>query len=455
MVNKKTLKYVRDKFIDIEEKFEVYSIKVDDVYFWKLIRFELFNDIVRKLNILNEGHPTSGRLKCKRFFLLIKYSLLNAFKRKNVRKRDFLILTHGRKQKCGEKFVDIYLNDILEAIREKGKSVLVIDRPDHYGRHYGDYGDMIYFERVGHIIREGFYRIFPFKIDLPETEEKLKDIENELNKEFGVFVNLKKMVKKRVFRFKFEKKYFDKLLDSVSPQKVFLVVSYGKEELIASARERGIEVVEVQHGVIDNYHMGYYFPFAIPIPYFPDKLVLFGEYWKQSVKFPVNSRQIVKHFGFAKRYRVLAEKVEKKNKILFVSQGSIGSLLSKVAVNFVNNNQVECYYKLHPSEFDQWRSRYRELSKCETNGKIKVISDQKSLYDLFEQCRYVIGVYSTAIYESLMCGCKTFIIKIEGYQYMEYLIENGYVKLLPPNFCIHDLYNFKGNKLKSKDWFYA
>jgi hypothetical protein len=455
-MNKKlTLKDVRDIFIELEEKYAVFSLEYKDVYYWKLIRFELFEYIVKKLSILDEGHPMSRKDKFKRLVSLIKYSGLNLFMRKNIHKSDVLILTHGRKVKHKNEYLDIYLYDIVNSLKEKDSDIFIIDRPDHYGNHYRHDNDMIYFERFGHVVRQGLYRFSPYRVDNVETKQILNNIENELKRMIDVNVDLIELVNKRIFRFKFEKKYFDKLLFTINPSKIILVVSYGKEELIASARERGIEVIEVQHGVISSYHMGYYFPFEHSIPYFPDELILFGDYWKESIRFPLNSRRTKKSFSLMKSsYNSIVINESKMNRILFISQGSIGVHLAKIAADFANKNSVECYYKLHPSEYSNWRSKYSELAECEINGRIKVISNENSIYELFNLCKYVVGVYSTAIYESLMYECKTFVVNLEGYQYMEYLIEMNYVKLLREDFSFNDIYDFQGKELKNKEYFY-
>lgn len=451
-----TFKEVRDKFIQIEKKYNVFSLKDDEVYYWKLIRFELFDCIIRSLDIIKEGHPLNKTDKVKRLVLLLKYSFLNIFRKKNIIESDVLFLTHGRKQRCGNKFIDIYLNDIIESFKKDPKEMLIIDRPDHYGRHYyTGYENMVYFERFGHIIREGAYKIFSFHNKLLESNQEILDIGHELYRIFDITLDLSGLVRKRIFRFRFEKKYFDKLLDDVNPQKIFLVASYGKEELIASAQEREIDVIEVQHGVISKYHMGYYFPFSIPIPYFPSKIILFGEFWKQSSVFPKNNTQVVRNLRFMKKMDDNDYSNSKSEKVMFISQGSIGNKLSKVASSFANNNCIDCYFKLHPSEYSNWKLKYSELAECEKKGQIKVIANEKSIYELFNVCNYSIGVYSTAIYESLMYGCKTYLINIEGYQYMEYLIENNYVKLLSQEFTLIDLVNFKNKKILNKSYFYT
>ena len=210
----------------------------------------------------------------------------------------------------------------------------------------------------------------------------------------------------------------------------------------------------MQHGVISKYHMGYYFPFDCSIPYFPNKLVLFGRYWAESTNLPINNKQIIQHFSQISKQEKNDSHTNKVEAVLFISQASIGDKLSRVATSFANNNEVECYYKLHPSEFGNWKSKYPELAESADKARIVVIKNEKSIYELFGICNYVVGVYSTAIYESLMHGCKTFLVNIEGYQYMDYLIQNGYVRLLTDKFSFNDLKDFSNKGISNKSYFY-
>ncbi|HCF38362.1 MAG TPA: hypothetical protein DER56_04710 [Thermosipho africanus] len=455
MTSNWTLNYVRDKFIEIEKKYDVYSLTVNGVYFWKLIRFDLFSRITKDLKILNEGHPLTKKDKVKRFFGIVKYGSKNLWLRTKVSQADVMLLSHGRKSAHGNIYVDPYLYDIQKMLEKNKETYLVIDRPDHYGKHYEmDFENYIYFERFGHVVRELMYKPFSGNLNLKNKKNTINIIQNEINSVFNVDIDLTNLIKKKIFRFMQEKKYFLKLLKKVKPKKIYLVVSYGKEELISAAEDLGIETIEVQHGVISNYHFGYYFPYDFRIPYFPSRLVLFGKYWKDSAFYPNNCTLETKSFSLLNMSEYVKKFEEKQESVVFISQGSIGEKLSQVAAEFANNNNINCYYKLHPSEYNQWKLKYKELFLCEKQGKIKVISNQETIYELFSKCKYSIGVYSTSIFESLLYECETFLTEIEGYQYMQFLIDNNYVKVLPKNFSICDLKDFKSNKAINVSYFY-
>ncbi|TCT26460.1 hypothetical protein EDD68_102162 [Melghiribacillus thermohalophilus] len=447
------LKDIRDWFINIEKNYQVFDLKYKNIAFWKLIRKDLFEEILMKRGLIEQGHPMSVADKFKRIVLLIKYSILNISKRKNLQDYDVLILSHGRKIKYKGDYVDAYLYDIIEKLKIENKNYLFLDRPDHYGKHLGE-NVGLYYERFGHLIRDGLYKLFSWKIKL-QGIKILKDIEDEIKQKLKINIKITHLVKKKIFRFYFDKKFYDKLLDKIKPKEIYLVVSYGKEELIAAAKERGILVKEVQHGVINNYHMGYYFPVDYEIPYFPDEIITFGEYWIDSVKLPINNIQSVNEFKCLKPLNNILEYKLKSDDVLFISQGTIGKQLSSIAADFISKNKdVKVYYKLHPSEFNNWEEKYKDLYLFKDTQQLEVITNQLSIYYLLNKCKYVIGVNSTAIFESLLYNCKTFVVNIEGYQYMDDLIKRGYVKLISTNISYSQLKKMNLKPLKNKQYFY-
>lgn len=450
-----TLEEVRNIFIDIEEKYNVYYLKIDNIYFWKLIRIHLFDKLVISLNVLDVSHPFNHMDRVVRLFRLVKYAALGNVKRNHINKSNVFILTHGRKMLSDNKYIDIYMDELICQEQNQRKTVLVMDRPDHYGKHYPvTYKNVIYFERFGHLFREGI-PILNAKNKIPDGVSKiLTSIVCELEQHFSIKINLEKLILKKIKRFNSEKKYFETILQKSEPEIIYLAVSYGKEELIAAAQAKNIPTVEFQHGVISTYHMGYYFPFQTDVPYFPDKVVLYGDYWKDSVSFPTNCElEIQPSKWIAQKFQKKKEK--KEDCVLFISQGTIGKKLSKIAADFAENCNMKCYYKLHPSEFGVWKSQYQNLEQAAAADKITVISNEYSIYELFDLCQYAIGVYSTSIYEALMFDCLTFVVKLQGYQYMEYLIEHNYIKLLETKFCDNDLKQYEHVKIPNSSYFYC
>ena len=112
--------------------------------------------------------------------------------------------------------------------------------------------------------------------------------------------------------------------------------------------------------------------------------------------------------------------------IIFVSQGTIGRELSRLAADLcdlLDKSKYHIIYKLHPGEYEGWRERNPELLK----DNIEVIDSlEHSIYEYFPKCSIQVGVYSTAIYEGLGFGLTTYIYDVGHADTMIELCQQGY-----------------------------
>ncbi len=77
---------------------------------------------------------------------------------------------------------------------------------------------------------------------------------------------------------------YGQMLDEVKPSKCMLVCHYHNEGLIQACRERGIETIDCQHGLISAEDLYYCYPAYVSEfkskALFSDKIFVYGEYWK-------------------------------------------------------------------------------------------------------------------------------------------------------------------------------
>jgi UDP-N-acetylglucosamine:LPS N-acetylglucosamine transferase len=262
--------------------------------------------------------------------------------------------------------------------------------------------------------------------------KKIEAIENEIKNVFGVTIDLKSILSRNIIRFKTNLRYYSKLLKSVNPKVIFLVVSYSYMELICAAKINNIPTIEIQHGVITKYSIAYNFSKRTEIlEYFPDKLILFGDFWKKNIELPLpDSSLISAGFPFLEHQIEKYATVTKNEKqILFVSQGTIGKDLFKIAVSVANElHDFEIIFKLHPGEYANWKEKYDSDDNSSKLLNFKIIDNNKeNIYSLFTKSNIVIGVYSTAIYEALAFKCKCILVDLPGVEYMESLIDESAV----------------------------
>jgi hypothetical protein len=133
-------------------------------------------------------------------------------------------------------------------------------------------------------------------------------------------------------------------------------------------------------------------------------------------------------FLLSKNKKKIYNEKQRKNQIVFVSQGTIGKKLSLLAYELskkVTNYKI--IYKLHPGEYSAWKQLYPYLEESD----ITVIdSNNISIYSLFGESKIQIGVYSTAFFEGLYFGLYTFLIDINGIEHARILLDLNYAILV-------------------------
>ena len=420
-------------FFDLEEKYNLNYQEIQGCYAWQLIRMHLYYDITRKTKMFGAPQQKSLSLldKVTSFLPFFKNSVLyNPFSGKY--NKDILVFDHPRKVIFDGEYCDIYSKFLVDFLGD-GYSFEVLESPyinNHYTRRqdYIRYTDAI---ELGSYIHKKFN-----KIEFSQNEKELiLKVQKELEDSFNIELNILWMLEMHILNFQYDyKKYID-LFKKRKPKKVFVVVAYENHAIVAAAKYLGIEVIELQHGTITYYHLGYSYPQKTrlngEIPYFPDKILSFGDYWMNEEMSPINMENVIPvgfpYFEYQSKDFIDLEVIE--NQILFISQGVIGKYMSDLAFEFAkNNDDYKIIYKLHPGEYETWKENYPDLVEASKLENFEVIDNSEiPLYKLLAQSNYQVGAFSTAIYEGLMFNCKTFILDVPGVEYLDDLIERNYV----------------------------
>lgn len=259
--------------------------------------------------------------------------------------------------------------------------------------------------------------------------ERFVEIEREISTRFGASLDIEGRVRHSLQRRRSTLWMYERLLERVSPEVVVLVVGYGKETLIEACKRAGIPVVELQHGVIHRGHLAYHFPGDRNKEMFPDYLLTWGKYWVDCVDYPIDDEHCIPvGYPYLEREREKYSDNERRDQVLFISQGAIGPDLSKFAVEFGNcTDKKDVVYKLHPGEYDRWRSEYPWLAE----SNLRIIDDESvPLYRLFTESTVQVGVFSTAVIEGLDFDLETFLVDLPGVEALDYLYENDYATVV-------------------------
>ena len=458
-----------DKFIKFEYEEELFNKEIQGVKFWHYIRFSIYDEILKQKYNLGQVHSDSSD---KKFITKVWYELkqIPNFILKNplcgLDQRDILVLNHQRRVKNGNYYDCIYTDEILKNIN---KSYYVFEE-SVLEKHLKPIRtkNIRYFDYIDFIkeAKKIFFKfINPNFGKLCSTDiNRLFLLFNAINKAFNVNFDKYKEIKdieNLILNYKIYKKYYEKILNKIKPKIIIEVCSYIFNRFLFNelAKKRGIKIVELQHGTMGKYPIAYNFYKKLELDIFPEYILLFGEYWKNNTRFPLEKENlIVTGFPYfecrLKELTTNNRKSSKKENILFISQGSIGKELSQLAIKFnnlIDHKKYNIIYKLHPGEYDRWESDYPWLKK----SYIEIVNNnKKDIYYFFSKCNFQVGVYSTVIFEGLGFNLKTFIYKVYGYKYMKYLYENNYAQLVASADDIINQLNSDKENIKNIEFFW-
>lgn len=439
----------------------MFDKEIEGVYFWERIRFSVYQQILESLNLCRQANAEIKKTILNKIFFTLR-SLKSLFLINSLFTKPTKIVFFGhprRKFLEDGKWWDIYCDPIIEKLKKK--DYVYLEYPYLFG-HFrpAKTENLRYLDFIN--LQSAIIRKFGLiKIRVNKQEKSfIEKIQEKIEKEFNINIDLVSIIVNDLLVRKSRISIYRKLLKQLSPEIVILVVSYGQETVIEICKELGIPTIELQHGVISKYDVGYSFHGERRRKrMFPDYLFTFSDYWKNSVDFPIKKDHIFSiGYPYLEKENNKYSNTIKKNQILFISQRTIGKELSKFAVEVSGHKEISynVIYKLHPREHNHWKKEYPWLAKANNEGRIKVNENEtRSLYELMAESKIQVGVYSTAIYEGLNFGLKTYLLNVFGIEYMDFLLLSGAAeKVSTSNEFVEKIKKDKINREVEKEYFF-
>lgn len=225
------------------------------------------------------------------------------------------------------------------------------------------------------------------------------------------------------------------LLDALRPRVVLTESGASSAHMVVQyeARRRGIAVLELQHGLITKDHIGYFFclndPALLDHSPFPDRICVYGEHFRQILgENPhLTSQHVVVtgdlHLWQECQTRGSQNRLVGSDGVLITSQPGLGRFWSRFAVDLSERLKSPVVLKPHPSECGTEDEVFRE-ALC--SKRVKVVRNNRSIYDLFFQARYHLSVFSTSHFEALAFGLNDVVVAKDNLeQQVSVLIEKG------------------------------
>lgn len=422
-----------ESFLEFENENEMFTIRLNNVYIWHYIRRNIYFELIKILGISNERMEMSKKNSHAKFIwrdVLRNLIICNQFLAYH---RDILIIPHERKYKEGKYYKCIYTSLIDENL---SNSHYVLDKKSM---------ESVYAIQKSHNIlhfdMESFIRWKRIKIPY-EVVSKMKfdrlviePIENyyKINFDLKYKRKLFDLVNSCLNNRKYLIKYYDYMLQKIVPQIILMVVSYDFDRMVLCevAKKRKIPVVELQHGAIGCMHIAYQFYKEMKLPGFPDYIFTFGQFDKNKTRFPVNKDKVIP-VGFPeleKNYDRLKENRKTKKVILFISQGVEEiAKYANLAAQKLDAKKYQVIFKLHPCEYYDWQEKLGQYLKC---PHLEVVgSYEHTVHEFLAKADWVIGNYSTVLYEAQMFDAKVMVLKFGLFVNVEDLYKYGYALLI-------------------------
>lgn len=410
-------------FLKFEQEHDLFSLEVGGIPVWERIRQICFKKLLKRLEIENKAHT---RIERDNYANYIRggFKWLKSLMFKNPffeSESDFLFIGSSRRKIRDDGYQwDLFCDPILDNLDLD----YVYAEPPYLLSHRTPAKT----ENIRHLDFITYTSVIQRELGLAQYNfstnemEVLSHIEDEFVSKFGININIKKEIKEELRERKSRKWLYERLLDRIQPKIAVIIAGTFKRTFIETCKEKGVPVVELQHGGFGSDHLGYSYPDGRTCTTFPDYLFVFGELWKDSVEFPIPKANV-----YPVGYPYLEEEVQKyetaeaSDRIIFISQGPKGDIISKFASAFAErNHEYDIIYKLHPGEYHRWRDQYPWLE----SAPLQVVDDDSvPLYKLFAESRVQVGVNSTALYEGLIFDLDTYILECQGTVSVRYLIE--------------------------------
>lgn len=216
--------------------------------------------------------------------------------------------------------------------------------------------------------------------------------------------------------------FYNTLFVGQKTEKCFFCTHYHREGLIAGAVANGIEIIELQHGLIAENDLYYAYPDyvkkATKHTLFPDKLLLFGEYWRQvllrgSERNPEDCLAIGDY-----SYSTDRPPVDKANVIFIGAQKNMAQPYVDYVISQLKRLETDypgwkIKLKMHPLE------KQVKLYQSIDHPQFELIGNDGDLHSLLAECRIQISIYSTTFFDSL--GMEVVNLSLQNYtEYSDY-----------------------------------
>ena len=422
-----------NRFTRVEAKSKAVSARFSSVQLYPLLRTRIFYALAQGVGLFDNPHPNFSKPE-------LPEGLPELPSLESLARVDAVVIPFRRRVAGGEPYSDA----ILARLAAEGKSVRVIDFDFDEEKYQAD-PTLLDLGRLRAQYTERFTEQVNKNLRITSrepAENRWTKIVTAFEAEFGVDLDkFSKYPKYLVRRTLIDQLGFGELFKQLGAKELYIVNAYSEPSLVLAGKRAGLTVTEIQHGFISRFHPAYSYPGGLlkaKVDSVAQQIATWGSYWGTDTKLPRGTKTVVTGptLPFAEyRRQALAVNRIVPGQVLFTSQGAIGAELFRAAVQTARQNpQLTVIYRLHPNESLE---DYRELAnQLEANHGLHLptnfsLSHRDPIFlDLVSQSEYLIGAFSTTLFEGLALGCKVLVLPLSGYENVLPAIESADLTLI-------------------------
>jgi hypothetical protein len=432
-----------DRFTAVEAKSKAVSARFSSVQLYPLLRTRIFYAVAQELGLFDNPHPNFSKPE-------LEEGLPALPDLTSLAKVDAVVIPFRRRVGGGEPYSDA----IIERLKREGKTYRVIDF-DFDAEEYGRDASVLDLGRL----REAYTERFTEQVNKNLRITSRENAENRWTEivtafETGFEIKLEKFEKYPKYlvrRTLIDQLGFGELFKDLGAKELYLVNAYSEPSLVLAAKKAGITVTEIQHGFISKFHPAYSYPQESKlgglikkrqlVESVAQRIAVWGSYWgspESGVTLPLGTEPLVTGptLPFVEyRAKALAENRIVAKQVLFTSQGAIGGELFKAAVataRALSDHKV--IYRLHPNEsladYEALGAALAADYGTDLPSNFSLSHRDPVFLDLVSRSEFLIGAFSTTLFEGLALGCKALVLPLSGYENVLPAIEAGDLTLI-------------------------
>jgi hypothetical protein len=256
-------------------------------------------------------------------------------------------------------------------------------------------------------------------------KEKIEQIElfNKTLKEQGIDVS-EKMLLSKYREFVAGYRLYRLFFKFLKIKKAYIVSAPSKSDMVGALKSLGLEVVEVQHGVVGKLHRGYNYAFK-QNPLLPtvNKIDVYNQFWSDEVLnggyFNASQLNIVGRL----KYDIVKSDIDtlKFNYLLFTGQGAFFEQIIaffNASDGVLNQRGIKLLYKAHPrelpNEIENFKKAIEPLESC------SFYEGEATTEELIKSANAHISVFSSCHFDAVYYKEKTYILDVMEENIMSY-----------------------------------